>query len=282
MTPRLLCNLPAEGGVYIATPEQSHYLLKVLRLSPADLIELFDGRGLRFNAKLHAVEGKSAHIFASQGIRTQAPTVDPIWIMQGLPSGDKMDWIVEKAVELGVARFSPIECERSIVKLSGPRLTKKMLHWRGEIEAACMQSQRDDLMTLDEIQSSQQCFTNPSSATLKFLLEPQASKSFLEALIDAKRPNAVQSQVSVREQANRQIEPALSSNHMIILAIGPESGFSDREKWLAERAGFTSVHLGSQVLRTETAALVATAKLQAWLEIFKTISLESGTKGAAL
>ena len=254
MTPRLLCELPASGGPVSASTEQSHYLLQVLRLNVGDEVEIFDGRGLRFQAKITAIQTKSAMLLAEPG-RRQAPLrSENIWIFQGLPSGDKMDWIIEKAVELGVNRLSPMECERSIVKLSGPRLDKKMAHWRAEIVAACMQSQRDDLMLLDTVQTTELCLTRPSGPALQYFLDPGAKLSLLDAL-----------RTSKRERSEPQDQAA--SIAPIKIVIGPESGFSDREKWLAERNGFTAVSLGAQVLRTETAALVATAKIQAWLEV---------------
>jgi 16S rRNA (uracil1498-N3)-methyltransferase len=255
MTPRLLCDLPPAGGLYQANPEQSHYLLKVLRLNPSDPVELFDGRGLRFSAEIFAIEGKTAQISAQAGLNHWPRRPYGLWIAQGLPSGDKMDWIIEKAVELGVERFSPLECERSIVKLTGPRLVKKMSHWHHEIEAACMQSQRDDLMILDEVQPSERWLAAPRGASLKLALDPSGKLGALDAL----RAWKAKEQLPIAAQA--------LSRGTIVLAIGPESGFSNRERGLAERAGFEVVSLGNQVLRTETAALVAAAKVQAWLEL---------------
>lgn len=268
MTPRLLCELPAAGGLVTVNLEQSHYLLKVLRLSPGDKVEVFDGRGLRFQASIVSIEGKLASLLATPGERRQPLRKYNIWLVQGLPSGDKMDWIIEKAVELGVVRFSPIECERSIVKLSGQRMSKKMEHWRAQIEAACMQSQRDDLMRLDAIHTSQAWFERPTRAAFKFFLDPAAALSLLDALrvsTSITRENAVQNKMEDRDA----LPLDAASSTTFILVIGPESGFSDRERWLAERAGYTAVSVGTQVLRTETAALVATAKLQAWLEVLR-------------
>jgi 16S rRNA (uracil1498-N3)-methyltransferase len=268
MTPRLLCELPATGGPVTVNAEQSHYLLKVLRLNPGDAVEVFDGRGLRFSAKLVATQGKLVSLLAEPGARHQPLRKHNIWLVQGLPSGDKMDWIIEKAVEIGVARFSPIECERSIVKLSGPRLVKKTAHWQAQIEAACMQSQRDDLMLLNDVTSSQAWFESPSRATFRFFLDPAAKLSLLEAVRVA--TGNTRDERALNEARPREaLAGDATSAPMIIMAIGPESGFSDRERWLAERAGYVAVNLGTQVLRTETAGLVATAKLQAWLEMIQ-------------
>jgi 16S rRNA (uracil1498-N3)-methyltransferase len=254
MIPRLFCDIPPSGGKVAATAEQSHYLSKVLRLNLGDAVELFDGKGLRFQAKIAAVHGKFVHLDAVKGELVQAPRPHPIQILQGLPSGDKMDWIIEKAVELGVVRFSPMACERSIVNLSGPRLDKKMAHWQAEIEAACMQSRRDDLMVLDQVQTSARCLESQEPTAPKFLLDPGSKLGLLEAL----RLERELLSLSVNSTASRP---------NIVLAVGPESGFSDREREQAERAGYIPVSLGEQILRTETAALVGTAKLQAWLEM---------------
>ena len=269
MTPRLLCELPATGGLVTVNLEQSHYLLKVLRLNPGDQVEVFDGLGLRFHAKIVATQGKLANLLVEPGERHQPIRKHNIWLVQGLPSGDKMDWIIEKAVELGVGRFSPIACERSIVKLSGARSLKKMAHWQAQIEAACMQSQRDDLLLLDDVNSSQAWFEGPTHGAFRFFLDPAAKLNLLDALrvsIGNSRDEATSNKIKALEAG----AGAVSLTLTIIMAIGPESGFSDRERWLAERAGFVAVNLGNQILRTETAALVATAKLQAWLEIIQT------------
>jgi 16S rRNA (uracil1498-N3)-methyltransferase len=254
MIPRLFCEIPASGGTVAATAEQSHYLSKVLRLNLGDAVELFDGKGLRFQARISGVHGKFVHLEAGQGKAAQAKRLHPIQILQGLPSGDKMDWIIEKAVELGVVRFSPMACERSIVHLNGLRLDKKMAHWQAEIEAACMQSRRDDLMVLDRVQTSERCLESQEVGAPKFLLDPGSKLGFLEAL----RLTKDRLSLSVNSTA---------PSPTIVLAVGPESGFSDREREQAERAGYVLISLGEQVLRTETAALVGTAKLQAWLEM---------------
>ncbi len=268
MTPRLLYELPPTGGRVTVNLEQSHYLLKVLRLNPGDPVEVFDGHGLRFNAKIVAIHGKLANLGVDPGERHQPLRKYELWLMQGLPSGDKMDWIIEKAVELGVTRLSPLECEHSIVKLSGPRKLKKMAHWQAQIEAACMQSQRDDLMRLDDLDTSQAGFDAPISTVFKFILDPSAKLSLLDAVRAATGHtpgDAVPGKVIPLSALTGGGSPATS----IVMAIGPESGFSDRERRYAERVGFVAVSLGAQVLRTETAALVATAKLQAWLEMLQ-------------
>ncbi len=268
MTPRVLCEIPATGGPVTINFEQSHYLLKVLRLNLDDQVEVFDGRGLRFHAKIVAIQGKLACLLANPGESHQPLRKHNVWLAQGLPSGDKMDWIIEKAVELGVARFSPIECERSIVKLSGPRQSKKLAHWQAQIEAACMQSQRDDLMQLDDVNTSQAWFEGPTSATVRFILDPAAKLSMLDG-VRASIGNTRDVTASTKRVPVEPLVSATLPTTTFIMTIGPESGFSDRERWLAERAGFVAVNLGVQVLRTETAALVATAKLQAWLEMIQ-------------
>ena len=254
MIPRLLCPLPAGGGRLQLSAAQAHHLLKVLRLKHGDALQCFDGQGLRFAAQLELVDTRQAWVQAAPGERIWSAPAPTLWLAQGLAGADKMDWVIEKAVEIGVARLTPLACERSIVKLDASRAQRKAAHWQAQIEAACMQSQRDALMQLDPLQASstwlQAMAAHPGP---KLILDPQAGSGLLAML-----------RLLTMQSSSTALPGALM--HGLVLLIGPESGFSDQERALAARSGFAAAHLGQQVLRTETAALVACSKVQAWCE----------------
>jgi 16S rRNA (uracil1498-N3)-methyltransferase len=255
MVPRLLCPNAVPLGLLRLNAEQSHYLTKVLRLGVQAPVEAFDGRGARFPATIDAIDGKVVSLQLGAGRFRSASPQPRVWIAQGLATGDKMDWIIEKAVELSVDRVTPLECERSTMRLQGLRAEKKSAHWNALVEAACMQSQRDHLMALDPVQTFVSWVSMDMQADLKVMLDPSAGQSLLSCL--------QQSGISGAKPST----PAPACPATIVIVVGPESGFSSQELHLAHTHGFKCASLGSQILRTETAALVAAAKVQAWLDI---------------
>jgi 16S rRNA (uracil1498-N3)-methyltransferase len=255
MVPRLLCPNAEPGALLRLNAEQSHYLTKVLRLGAGARVEAFDGRGCRYGASIDAVDAKMVHLRLRDGLQEITSTQPSLWIAQGLATGDKMDWIIEKAVELGVDRITPLDCERSTMRLQGARADKKSAHWRALIEAACMQSQRDHLMALEPVQNLLGWLSTGLQADLKLLLDPSADESLLNCLR--------QSGLSVKKVDSAVLMPRPT----ILIVVGPESGFSSQELQMGMEHGFRGASLGSQILRTETAALVAAAKVQAWLDL---------------
>jgi 16S rRNA (uracil1498-N3)-methyltransferase len=178
-----------------------------------------------------------------------------ICLYQGLPSGDKMDWVVEKSVELGVNRLIPITAQRSILQLSGPRLTKRLEHWQRIAQAAAEQCGRNRLMQIEAPCSLAQALSaahaQPSEPSLRAITrlfcDPQASEDLRFAL--------------------SQIEATLDSQHRVELLVGPEGGWSEAEHRLALKSGAKAISFGQRVLRTETAGLAlvsATTALLGW------------------
>jgi len=157
-------------------------------------------------------------------------------LAQGLAGGDKMDWIVEKAVETGAQIIAPMQCERSVIKLTrssdAERAQKRLLHWKGIIQAACEQCDRTVFTSLEPIQTFENYLKTPNKTSLKLLLSPDASVSLYSVLIDHPPQD-------------------------VVLMIGPEGGHSPEEEALAQAAGYQLVSLGDRVLRTETAGIVA-------------------------
>jgi 16S rRNA (uracil1498-N3)-methyltransferase len=153
-----------------------------------------------------------------------------------MASSDKMDWLIEKSVELGIAQVIPLHTERSVVRLDGERATKKLAHWESIMVAASEQSGRTVLPTLEPVQNLPLWLSslNPHDNALRLMLTPRSDQSLLSVL-------------------KRCTPQALT------LLIGPEGGLSDSEEEQAKRAGFIPVGMGQRILRTETAGMVALA-----------------------
>ncbi|MBN8717170.1 16S rRNA (uracil(1498)-N(3))-methyltransferase [Thermomonas sp.] len=227
---------PLAPGSEIALPEDvSAHLLRVLRLSPGDACVLFNGDGHDYDARLLVADkrGARAEILAARPVANESPL--RITLLQGIARGEKMDFILQKATELGVARVLPVESERSEVRLPAARAEKRLAHWRQVVVSACEQSGR---ATVPEVLPPQPLASAAAQREGRgFLLDPQADAS-LAALRGA--PLAA-----------------------CTLAIGPEGGWSPRDRAQLDAAGFNGLRLGPRVLRTETAGLAAIAALQA-------------------
>lgn len=243
MTPRFFCPSPLSAGATVQLPaETAHHAVNVLKVGAGDTAILFDGHGGQWRATL-AVDGKPpkaalmARLDAFDAQDNESPL--EITLVQGLPAGDKMDWVVQKAVELGVARIQPVMARRSVVKLSGERAERRVAHWRSIVIAACEQSGRNRVPEVAPIMELPRYFgqlPTASASNLRLICAPGAG-------------------VSLREMA----APAQA----VTLCVGPESGFDDSELSAATTLGFQPIRLGPRILRTETAGLAALAVLMA-------------------
>lgn len=225
--------LPAVGE--LALPEAlAHHAVRVLRLADGDPLVLFDGCGDEIAAHLQ-LRGKTA--FAVLGERSSPQRESPLQLVlvQALATGDKMDWIVQKAVELGVAAIQPIQAERSVLRLSGERMEKRLAHWRQIIVAACEQSGRN-LLPRIEAPLALTGWLQASRGATRYMLAPGGASGFGSL----PRPTGP-----------------------VQLMIGPEGGWTAAELAACAAAGCTPIGLGPRVLRTETAGLAAIAALQA-------------------
>lgn len=146
--PRFYHPQPLAAGTTVDLPEAVAHHLHVVRMQPGDALTLFDGRGGQYQASLLDIGKKraSAQVGAHQAVEVELPFA--VTLAQGLPEGSKMDWIIEKAVELGVAAVQPLAARRSVVRLSGERLEKRHAHWEGVIVAATEQCGRNRLAQL--------------------------------------------------------------------------------------------------------------------------------------
>jgi 16S rRNA (uracil1498-N3)-methyltransferase len=218
------------------TPELAHHL-RVRRIQAGESFPIFDGKGQIAQAKLLSLSNKSGEAELS-AIRLDTHRESPyaITLAQGLAGGDKMDWIVEKAIETGAQVIAPLQCERSVIKLTrssdADRAQKRVLHWQSIVQAACEQCDRTVLAEVEPIQIFEEYLKKPQKASLKLLLSPDATQSLHSVLIAATPQD-------------------------IVLMIGPEGGHSPIEEEKAQLTGFQLVSLGARVLRTETAGIVA-------------------------
>jgi 16S rRNA (uracil1498-N3)-methyltransferase len=235
--PRFYCPLPLVPGAIVDLPETVAHHLHVVRQQPGDEVVLFNGEGGQVRARLREIGKRraSAEVVAIEAVDVELPY--PITLAQGLPEGTKMDWIVEKAVELGVAAIQPLAAARSVVKLSGERAEKRQAHWEGVIVAASEQSGRNRLARLAPLQDFGRYIAQPAEGP-RILLSPRATQS-LAAWARATKPQA------------------------LTLLIGPEGGFSAAEEEAALAHGALALGMGPRVLRTETAGLAALATLNA-------------------
>ncbi|MEX0900659.1 MAG: 16S rRNA (uracil(1498)-N(3))-methyltransferase [Gammaproteobacteria bacterium] len=220
----------ADDTEFELMPGAARHLVRVLRLSDGDAFTVFDGSGTEWPAVLIGEQR------ARTGRARVAPTESPLLVtlVQGISRGERMDWTLQKAVELGVSRIVPVVAERTTVRLSGERTAKRVAHWSGVVVAACEQSGRNRVPVLDPVQPLAAWLETMDTAAL--VLDPAAAHG-------------------LREFAS--LAPDFT------LLVGPEGGFSDRELVAARAAGCTGVRLGPRVLRTETAGVAALAALQA-------------------
>lgn len=239
-SPRFHCPFALSPHARIELPEAiAHHAVRVLRLREGTAIVLFDGTGGEYPAVLR-IEGKAAYAELGAHDPREAELAGNITLVQGLPSGDKMDWIVEKAVELGVHRVAPIAAQRSVLQLTGARQEKRMTHWRRVSSAASEQCGRNRIMHVDEVLPLERWLAAPATG-MRLLCHPDGGLPLEQAL---RQPGAARD---------------------LCLLVGPEGGWSDAELAAARAAGTQAVTFGPRVLRTETAGLALAAAVAALL-----------------
>jgi 16S rRNA (uracil1498-N3)-methyltransferase len=216
--------------------ELGHYLSRVLRLKPGSAVTLFDGSGQEYPSIV--LEAKRQHVLLRPGQPVVPEVESPLALrlIQGVSRGDRMDFVIQKATELGVHRISPVLTEFSVVKLNAERAARRMLHWRKIAQSACEQCGRNRIPIIDEPVALHEFLHESTDVDCRLLLQPSAPSSVKEVKLVATA---------------------------IELLIGPEGGISDAETEFVLAAGFKAVSLGPRVMRTETAALAAVAIIQA-------------------
>lgn len=222
-----------QGRPMLLDREVSHYLKTVLRVSLGQMISLFDGQGRECSATVTQFQGKNVLVEAGSWVLRSVESPLQITLAQGISRGEKMDFTLQKAVELGVTHIVPLITERVGVKFDEARAEHRLLHWQKVIISACEQSGRTCVPILSPIRKFEQWIPESGQA-LKLILDPHLAKKM-------------------------NLSQGFSA---CTLLVGPEGGFSSKEVEQAIQAGFQAWQLGPRILRTETAAMVALSILQ--------------------
>ncbi|WPB57060.1 16S rRNA (uracil(1498)-N(3))-methyltransferase [Xylophilus sp. GOD-11R] len=233
--PRIFCSQPLSTGAAFELPAGAARHVQVLRMQPGDTVTLFDGRGGEYTAVITRM-GRSdvaVEIGAFDPVEREAPRT--IHLALGMPANERMDWLVEKAAELGAASIQPLMSARTVLRLSGERAEKKAAHWQAVAVAACEQCGRNRVPEV-----------RPLASLADWLHQPKLAdgvQRYLLSLADGSAPL----------QTGDPVEACFLS--------GPEGGLTPQEEAAAMEAGFAPVRLGPQILRAETAPLAALMRL---------------------
>tara|TARA_B110000046_G_C13024163_1_gene412866 strand:+ start:6226 stop:6957 length:732 start_codon:yes stop_codon:yes gene_type:complete len=221
------------SDIQLEDPAARH-LSSVLRMTTGQYIVLFNGRGGEFSAQLTDVKKGKVWVCVDNFSDTDRESPLNIQLAVGISRGERMDWIMQKATELGVSDITPLFTERCEVKLSRERLEKKTRHWQQIVISACEQSQRNTVPTVSYAKTIEQYLID-ASGDVKLVLHHRTQKRLADIT---------------------------NSNNSIVLLVGPEGGLSDREIESSLGHNFTALALGPRVLRTETAPLAAISIIQ--------------------
>lgn len=236
-TPRFYCpSVLSLATLPELPPAAAHHAHRVLRLRSNDPVQVFDGAGHACDAAISEINGKHVWLTAHKPCPAEPPPALRLTLAQAMCGSEKMDWVIQKATELGAVEIQPVQTQRSVARLTEERVERRTRHWHEVAVAACEQSGRNSLpqihAPLDLGAWLAQVRDNPGT---KFILLPQGAQ-------------ALHAQPKPRDGAT--------------LLVGPEGGFTDDEAQLAQSVGFIPLRLGGRVLRTETAAIVGLAALQ--------------------
>jgi len=212
-----------------------NHISRVLRLRVGDALTLFNGQGGEYAGSIDEIRRDTVvvSILERRDVDRESPC--QLTLAQGISRGERMDWVVQKATELGVWQIAPIFTERSIVQLDEKQASRKLQHWRSIAIAACEQSGRNHVPQITQPVGLYELLEKRTSSGTALLLSPGAPL---------------------------RIADMASAGTQITVLIGPEGGLADVEQQAAVKAGFTPVRLGPRVLRTETAAVCALTLLQ--------------------
>ena len=224
----------ASGEVITAAGQAAHHVIQVLRLRPGAAVRLFNGNGPEWEAIL--LEGNRSRIRLEVGaaVETISEPSLSITLAQGIARNDRMDFILQKSVELGINRVQPLWMQRCQSRVSGERLGRRLSHWRGVIISACEQSGRSILPELHEPEEYTAWINRKNHSSLLLMLQPDSART---------------------------LHDLPSPENDIVILVGPEGGLNTEEQRLAEASGYTGIRLGQRILRTETAALSALAAM---------------------
>jgi 16S rRNA (uracil1498-N3)-methyltransferase len=224
----------APGARVVLPATAARHAARVLRLAPGDALTLFDGRGGEYAARIERITQAEVVVAVAAHCAVERESPLQVTLAQGISSGDRMDYTLQKAVELGVAAIQPIAATRSVVRLAGDRLARRLAHWRGVVTSACEQCGRNRIPEVATPLSLPEWLAQVGSGRLLVLSPLGAAR-----LCELAPPSGMQ-----------------------YLVAGPEGGYDAKELAALAAHGALDVRLGPRVLRTETAALAALAAMQ--------------------
>ncbi|MFT3667448.1 MAG: 16S rRNA (uracil(1498)-N(3))-methyltransferase [Pseudoxanthomonas sp.] len=228
--------LSLQAGARVVLPEvTANHLARVLRLREGDPCVLFNGDGYDHDGRVASIGKREVvvELQASRAVDNESPL--HVTLLQGIARGEKMDLILQKATELGVAAIMPVVAERTEVKLDAERAEKRVAHWRSVIASACEQSGRARVPTLSAPTPLNEATRGMAGDAMRLTLDPTGDVSLATVQV---------------------------TTGAVVVAIGPEGGWSPRDREILAATGFTGLRLGPRILRTETAGLAAIAALQ--------------------
>ena len=236
--PRFYCPGDLSQGATRDLPEAAaHHAGRVLRLTVGDPVILFNGKGGEVNAEVQAMTKQRVMLRIGQWEAREAEAPVAVTLVQGLSARERMDFTIQKAVELGVAEIFPVETRRSVVRLAHERAERRVEHWQNLVISACEQCGRNRVPTV-----------HPVCQLPDWLGARPAAQSELRLILSASASTRLQD---------------LRPGERVTLMAGPEGGFAPEELAMTTACGFTAVRLGPRILRTETAALAALAAIDA-------------------
>lgn len=234
--PRFYCREALAPGAHIDLPEPvARHAVRVLRLPPGAEIVLFDGRGGEYEARIERIE--KDRVVAALGVwhDVERESGLKVTLVQAVQAGEKMDYTVQKAVELGVSHIVPVYSRRSVIRLAGERAARRVAHWQGVAAAACEQCGRNQVPQLAPLEKLESWLARPADGALRLILAPDGEVDLVD------------------------LPPAQN----VQMLIGAEGGLDPQEIIAARQVGFIAVRMGPRILRTETAGLAALAAMQA-------------------
>ena len=232
--------IPGEGGLIFLTCKEANHIRNVLRMKRGDTLSVMDGKGHLVEATIEELHPKGVRVKIIRSLPAPAPSPVEIHLAQALIKSRPMDSLIQKATELGVSSITPFASERTAARIRPEHLSRKMDHWEEIIKAACKQSGRPNLPTLNPPLAFEALIGNaPHQGTLKVLLWEAEKEADLKGLLRS----------------------GGQPSHILAI-VGPEGGFTPREIRNARNAGFRIVSLGSRILRSETAAITIVSIIQ--------------------
>jgi len=230
--PRLYCPEPLTPGLVLSLPAGAARHVQVLRLQPGGSVTLFDGRGGEYQAAVQHMGRSEVRVEVGAHAPLEREAAVAVHLALGVPANERMDWLVEKATELGVASIQPLLAERSVLRLAGERAEKKQAHWQAIAIAACEQCGRNRVPIVHPVQP------------LASWVASQPRVGWVLSLREGVQPLR-----------------AMRGTAEATFLSGPEGGLAPAEEDAALAAGWQAVHLGPRILRAETAPLAALALL---------------------